>query len=76
MNILYKIYQLCIALPVILVSTVLTALVTMVGGLFNAHFWGYYPGRIWSKVVCRILLLPIHVEGRENIDHKQSYVFV
>lgn len=73
---LYKIYQLFIALPVILVSTVLTALVTTVGGLFNAHFWGYYPGRIWSKIVCRVLLLPIHVEGRENLDSKQSYVFV
>lgn len=73
---LYKLYQLLIALPIIFVATVLTALVTIIGGIFNAHFWGYHPGRIWSKVVCRVLLLPIHVEGRENIDRKQSYVFV
>lgn len=73
---LYKVYQLFIAFPVMLVSTILTALITSIGGIFNAHFWGYYPGKIWSKVVCRVLLLPIHVEGRENIDHHQSYVFV
>lgn len=73
---LYKIYQLFVALPVLLVATVLTALVTIVGALFNAHIFGYYPGRIWSKIICRMLLLPIHVEGREHIDHKQSYVFV
>lgn len=73
---LYRIYQLLVAFPVVLVATILTALITSIGSLFNAHFWGYYPGRIWSKVVCRILLLPIHVEGRENLDKHQSYVFV
>ncbi len=73
---LYKIYQLCIALPIIFVATVITALVTIIGGLFNAHVFGYYPGKIWSRLICRVLLLPIKVEGRENIDHNQSYVFV
>lgn len=73
---LYKIYQLCIALPIILLATFITGVVTAVGGLFNAHFWGYYPGKLWSRLVCRVLLLPIRVEGREHIDHHQSYVFV
>lgn len=71
---LYKIYQLCIALPIIFVATVITALVTIIGGLFNAQVFGYYPGKIWSRLICRVLLLPIKVEGRENIDHNQSYV--
>lgn len=69
---LYKIYQLCIALPIIFVATVITALVTIIGGLFNAHVFGYYPGKIWSRLICRVLLLPIKVEGRENIDHNQK----
>lgn len=73
---LYKIYQLFIALPIILVVTVLTALITSIGSVFNAHLWGYYPGVIWSRVVCRILLLPVHIEGREHLDPKRSYVFV
>ena len=46
---LYKLYQLFIALPLILVATTLTALVTAVGCLFNAHFWGYYPGSPWGR---------------------------
>lgn len=65
---IYKIYQLFIALPIILVATILTALITSIGALFNAHIFGYYPGKIWSRIVCRVLLLPIKVEGRENID--------
>ena len=48
---LYKLYQLFIALPL-------------------------YPGSLWGRFMCRILLLPIHVEGREHIDKHQSYVFV
>ena len=76
MNILYKVYQLFIALPIIFVATVLTSLITILGGFINAHVFGYYPGRIWSKVVLRVLLLPIHVEGREHLHPCQSYVFV
>lgn len=76
MNILYKVYQLFIALPIIFVVTVLTSLITILGGFINAHVFGYYPGRIWSKVVLRVLLLPIHVEGREHLHPRQSYVFV
>lgn len=73
---IYRAYQLFIALPVILVATLLTGIVTIVGGLFNAHFWGYYPGKLWSQLICRVLLLPIRVEGRGHIDRRQSYVFV
>ena len=76
MNILYKVYQLFIALPIIFVATVLTSLITILGGFINAHVFGYYPGRIWSKVVLRVLLLPIHVEGREHLHPRQSYFFV
>ncbi len=35
MKILYYIYQICIALPILLVLTILTALVTIVGSLFG-----------------------------------------
>lgn len=77
MNYLYRIYQLLIAVPIILVATILTALITIVGcALGNGHFWGYYPGRYWSKIVIRIMLLPVKVYGRENLQKGQSYVFV
>ncbi|MGN0036794.1 MAG: lysophospholipid acyltransferase family protein [Bacteroidaceae bacterium] len=76
MKILYRIYQVVVALPVLLVLTILAALITMAGSVFNAHFWGYYPGKVWSRLVCHVLLLPVRVHGREHIDHHTSYVFV
>ena len=49
MKFFYIIYQICVWLPIFLVTTILTALVTMIGCRFgNGHFWGYYPGKIWS----------------------------
>ena len=74
---LYRIYQFFIAAPLLILITVITALVTTVGcTLGSAHFWGYWPGRIWSRWFMRILLLPVHIEGYEHINHQTSYVFV
>lgn len=73
----YCLYQFCIAAPLLILATILTAIATVVGtSIGNAHFWGYYPGHLWSKFFCWILLLPVEVRGLENIDQKTSYVFV
>ena len=77
MKYIYRIYQICIAAPICLVMTLLTALTTSVGCMVgNGHFWGYYPGMLWAKVVIRMFLLPVRVKGRENIEKGHSYVFV
>jgi 1-acyl-sn-glycerol-3-phosphate acyltransferase len=77
MKLLYRIYQLCIAAPLMLVATILTSIITCIGSLIGgAHIWGYYPGKWWSVFICRILLLPVHVTGRENLDRTTSYIFV
>ena len=61
MKILYYIYQICIALPILLVLTILTAIVTIVGSLLGgAHFWGYYPGKIWSHDKTSYIFVPNH----------------
>lgn len=53
MKVLYILYQLFIALPILLVLTILTAIVTIIGSwIGNPHFWGYYPGKIWSQLFC------------------------
>ena len=76
MRIIYKIYQICIVLPIWIVLTLLTALVTIIGSLIGgAHFWGYYPGKIWSQLTCYLLLLPVKVNGREKLQPHTSYVF-
>lgn len=77
MKFFYYIYQICIALPLFLVLTILTALVTIIGSLLGgAHIWGYYPGKIWSQLTCYLLLIPVRVVGREKLHKHTSYVFV
>ncbi|MBR1682161.1 MAG: 1-acyl-sn-glycerol-3-phosphate acyltransferase [Bacteroidaceae bacterium] len=76
MKLLYRLYQLLIS-PVLLVLTILTALATIIGcSLLDASWWSYYPGRLWSRAMVRLLLLPVHIEGREHMDAGQSYVII
>ena len=77
MKYLYRLYQLLICLPILVLASILTSLVTVIGcRLGNGHFWGYYPGKWWSILWIRLLLLPVKVEGREHLKKNQSYVFV
>ncbi len=77
MRVLYLIYQYCIAIPIFVVATIITALITACGCfLGNRDFWGYWPAKIWSRFTCRLFLMKVVVTGRENIDDNQSYVFV
>ena len=77
MKYLYRTYQLLVAAPILLLATTLTAIVTILGcTLGKAHFWGYYPAMIWSRLMCWLMLLPVRVEGRENLQAHTSYVFV
>lgn len=73
---LYRIYQWCIASPIMLVYSIITALITIVGCLFNQDYWGYFPAKWWARVWCWIHLVRVRVVGRELIDHETSYVFV
>lgn len=76
-HLLYNIYLVCIGLPLFLLSTLLCALTTTIGSAIGgAHFWGYWPGRIWCRFVLFSLLIPVHVEGREHLEKRTSYVFV
>ncbi len=77
MKYLYRIYQAFIFVPVFVLASIITSLVTVIGCMLgNGHIWGYYPGKYWSKIVIRLLFLPVRVEGRENLVPGQSYVFV
>ena len=77
MKYLYYVYQLIVGLPVVVLGTIITALTVAVGcAIGNGHFWGYFPGHVWGKVIIRSLLLPVKVEGCEHLEKDQSYVFV
>lgn len=77
MKYLYYIYQLFVAFPIVIVATIITGIVTGIGcSIGNGHFWGYFPGHCWGWVITRAFLLPVKVEGRENLEKGHSYVFV
>lgn len=76
MRILYYLYQLLVS-PLLLLATLLTSLATTVGcAVGDAARWSYYPGKLWSIFIVRLLLLPVRVEGRENMDEHQSYIII
>ena len=76
-TLLYRIYQLFIGFPILVIITIITAIEVGVGTTIgNGHFWGYYPGRWWAKIILKTFLIPIQVEGSENLEKNQSYVFV
>lgn len=76
MKYLYILYQYVIAIPLILVITLFTALFTI------ACFpWknGKAPRAVqvfWSRSIIKLLLIRIQVTGTEHVDPKKSYVFV
>ncbi|MCM1034271.1 MAG: 1-acyl-sn-glycerol-3-phosphate acyltransferase [Paludibacter sp.] len=76
MKVLYIIYQYLIALPIYLVLTLFTALVTIIAMPWRNAAWVHAVQQFWARSFCWLLLLPVEVEGLENITPGQSYVFV
>lgn len=76
LRILYILYTWLIFVPIFLVLTIVTALVTIIGCLLGGErIFAYYPGMIWSRLTCYLALCPVRVKGKEHIDRKKSYVF-
>lgn len=64
-------------IPLVVVITILTGLVTIIGSwLGGGRVWGYWPAHIWARMFCWLSFVRVTVTGRENIDRKTSYVFV
>lgn len=77
MHYLYRLYQIFIGYPIFGIATVITTIADVVGcSIGNASWWGYYPNRWWAKTAIRSMLLPVEIEGSENLIEGQSYVFV
>lgn len=77
MLILYRIYQIFVMIPLLLVATILAATVTIVCSMLGAQrSMGYWPGHIWARLFCFLSFVKVRVSGRENINKDTSYVFV
>lgn len=74
----YRVYQLLVMLPLMLVLTVLTAVVAGLGCLvFGGRSWfAYRPAMLWSRAMCWLTLVSVEVHGSEHISAGRSYVFV
>jgi 1-acyl-sn-glycerol-3-phosphate acyltransferase len=76
-RILFLVYQWVIAGPFVLLATIVTAIVTILGSIISSSIiTTYYPAHYWSRIVCTLWFVKVNVVGRENINPKQSYVFV
>lgn len=76
MRLLFFIYQWLIAAPILLVLTLITSLVTIIGSYINNDWWGYYPAHWWGRAFCVLLGVKVEVRNRHLIDKDTSYVFV
>lgn len=76
-KILCVIYEVFIFLPVLVIISIITAIVVMVGvTIGDKVFWSYYPPKYWSKIICRLALCRVNVIRKGDLDPNQSYVFV
>lgn len=76
MKYLYIIYQYLVALPIVLLFTIITAVVTIIFSRWKNSAWLHTLQMWWSKSFYYLCFIPVHVSGLENINPNQSYVFV
>ena len=74
---LYFLYSFCIALPLFLLTTIAVATTTMVAALCGDtdHVVNAVT-KAWGKLTMWYFLLPVKIEGREQLDKHQSYIFL
>lgn len=72
----YLVYQ-CFAWVLAVVLTMITSFsISLFGKYLPIKGGDYYPGKIWAKLMIRIFLLPMKVEGKENLDPEKNYIFI
>ena len=74
---MYKLYSLLIATPLFLILTIIVGVSVSITALLGIQSFAHrYLPMWWGRLCCWLYLLPVHVEGREQLDAKQSYIFV
>ncbi|MDD7437491.1 MAG: lysophospholipid acyltransferase family protein [Bacteroidales bacterium] len=74
-RIFYLIYIVLVALPLFVVLTILTAVVSALGSIAGGErVFGYWPGKIWSMLTLWLLLIPVKVEGRSYLPKERPTV--
>ncbi|OJV39640.1 MAG: 1-acyl-sn-glycerol-3-phosphate acyltransferase [Bacteroidales bacterium 36-12] len=69
-------YQYLIALPVIILLTIITALLTIIlYPIFPNSEIANSPAKWWSRCICYLLFVRVKLKGIENFDSDKSYIF-
>lgn len=73
----YILYTALIATPIWVIITILVSLIVVIAAFFGETRWiSYWFPKLWSKSACLLYLINVKVEGKENLDKKQSYIFL
>ena len=75
-RVLYIVYQYLVAIPVLIVLTIFTALFTMLLCPWRNSRFVHAEQAFWSRSFCYLMFLPVRMDGLEPIRPGQSYVFV
>lgn len=70
------VYQWLIALPIIIVITLFTAIFTIIFFPFKNAKFVHWVQVIWSRLMIWLFFSSVEVEGADNLQPGQSYVFV
>ena len=74
---LYQPYKWLFLIPFILLTTFFFGIAAVVfSALFNPRIGSYIGGVVWSRFNAFITPMFVHVEGRQNIQKKTSYVVI
>lgn len=70
-------YQWFVFVPILVVSTIITAILVMVGcSLGSKKYWAYVPPKYWSKIICKAALCKIRVRKNDLLNDDNSYIFI
>jgi len=76
MKYLYIAYQYLIAMPLLALLTIFTAIFTIVLVPFRNTEFVHREQQFWSRACYWLMFIPVSVDGMEHIQPGQSYVFV
>lgn len=73
---IYRVYQWCIATPLMVVITIVIALLACLGSLFSRNRWGHFMGVAWGWTWCTLMCVRVKVHRSPLVKKNASYVFV
>lgn len=74
---IYKIYQICVLVPVVVITSVWAGTTMAVMCSISRHpdRWSSFASRWWARIILAAALIPVEVRGREHIVKGESYIY-